>query len=508
MKHLEKNIAGFLIIVLTVPLFLLPNPKPANALLGIEDIVFDPQNFVQTTATAAFTGISSAADSISATFMTADNFKEYVLDPLAWYFAKALLDTMTASIIDWINSGFQGNPAFVNDLKGFMIDVADQAAGGYIYGGDLAFLCSPFALQIRIALARTRAKQRIQCRLSTVVKNIDTFFDRGVQLQTLEQWTFVTLDQGSNPYSAYITAKNELDARIAGATGRAAEKLRFSSGFRDVIHLKSCLTPQSEYEGIKLSDEDRGCITGTPGTVIDHQLGDTLTIGNRQLLIADEFDEIINALVGQLAKQALTGIGGLSGLSDSSRGTSYTQRILQEENPAAIAVRRTLVDTITRALQDEQRYRSLPEREFFAFANAASSLGLVVDCYNQKIGSGALSPSDLATAQTAVLQATTTVQTVILPRRLEAENRVASSTQNILLLQNLIQTASRSTAPDALQRVANEYQSLVGSHSIHNQIDILSAERTESATRDEMNAIASDAVQRLSVCQLFPQPSP
>ena len=73
--------------------------------------------------------------------------------------AKVFLRAMVRSIIQWINSGFQGAPAFVTDLRGFLVDVADEIAGEFIYQSDaLRFLCSPFQLDVRIALAGTYSR--------------------------------------------------------------------------------------------------------------------------------------------------------------------------------------------------------------------------------------------------------------------------------------------------------------------------------------------------------------
>ena len=38
-------------------------------------------------------------------------------------------DHMTRDIVAWIETGFEGSPAFVTNLNGFMNDLADAAAG-------------------------------------------------------------------------------------------------------------------------------------------------------------------------------------------------------------------------------------------------------------------------------------------------------------------------------------------------------------------------------------------
>ena len=36
---------------------------------------------------------------------------------------------ITRDIVAWIETGFEGSPAFVTNLNGFMTDLADAAAG-------------------------------------------------------------------------------------------------------------------------------------------------------------------------------------------------------------------------------------------------------------------------------------------------------------------------------------------------------------------------------------------
>ena len=51
--------------------------------------------------------------------------------------------------------------------------------------------------------------------------------------------------------------------------------------------------------------------TKTPGSVIESQLSNVLGSGLRQLELADEFDEMVGALVGQMVKNVVFGAQGL-----------------------------------------------------------------------------------------------------------------------------------------------------------------------------------------------------
>ena len=81
------------------------------------------------------------------------------LDLIVITIVKQLLQDVLDSTVDWINSGFEGNPAFVTDPEQFFTDIADGIAGEFIAGSDLNFLCSPFQSQIRLSLQRNYAER-------------------------------------------------------------------------------------------------------------------------------------------------------------------------------------------------------------------------------------------------------------------------------------------------------------------------------------------------------------
>jgi hypothetical protein len=67
-------------------------------------------------ASAIATRISAATTAFGVNSLF---IKETVADGIAWAVAKLVVREMTTSIVNWINSGFKGNPAFVTDLGGF-----------------------------------------------------------------------------------------------------------------------------------------------------------------------------------------------------------------------------------------------------------------------------------------------------------------------------------------------------------------------------------------------------
>ncbi|OGG47754.1 hypothetical protein A2761_02600 [Candidatus Kaiserbacteria bacterium RIFCSPHIGHO2_01_FULL_51_33] len=456
---------------------------------------------------------------------TALDTKENILDGILYGIEKMLLRSITQSIVDWINSGFQGNPAFVTDLEGFLLDVADKAAGAYIFGSDLAFLCSPFKLQIQISLLTSRSRERVKCRLTTVVSNIEGFLtDSNVRLTTLEQWSTLTMDPFSNPYGTYVMTQAALDARISGAGFLEKAKLDFGRGFLSFSQEKNCQVFPSQQApsantGTSVTEIGDGSsvrvcdiVTQTPGAVIEEQLNNTLGSGQRQLELADEIDEIISALMGQIAKQALTGAQGLFGLSSSGTGgrSSYTSRLgsatTVSTDQVLSSTRTALRANIQASIAIEQDYQAVQGFSLAVLSNSTRLIENVISCYNNKIQSGLLSDSDLSVANDRIIAASGTLA-ALTPTLTALKDAITRADTNIALLQQLDSVAASTNDPTTLNQVANQYAGLLSGHFIHTQADVADAQQASADIQSTTSALDPTTVQQLNECQAFP-PTP
>ncbi len=248
--------------------------------------------------------------------------KETLLDQIAFLLARTMISNILQSTVRWINSGFKGSPAFIQDIEQFLLDVADEAAGEYIRSlGEVgSFICSPFRLDIQLALAlkyqRAREGRRDEntCTLSGVVDNLERFYENQIDRKNFwDQWIRITSRPTAyTPYGQFIAAEGQLDAKLVNARGQELQLANWGNGF---LSNKIC-------EAIEGSNgKNKRCVISTPGRVIAEQLNNTLDTGRQQLVAADEINEVISALLGQIANQALIGAAGLLGLS---RGTGFT----------------------------------------------------------------------------------------------------------------------------------------------------------------------------------------
>ena len=170
---LQKFGTSFLAVVLVVTITTATTPYTraagGNATLGMQ-ITQQAElavSAVQNTLTAANTGITAVS--------TAGLLNKELLDGIGWAIAKQIMSQMTQSLVNWINSGFQGSPAFITDLNGFLLDALDTAAGEYIRSlGELVNLFVHHSdLMSRPLWQLTTSRRGAACRLDQQHRLVD-----------------------------------------------------------------------------------------------------------------------------------------------------------------------------------------------------------------------------------------------------------------------------------------------------------------------------------------------
>jgi len=221
-------------------------------------------------------------------------------DQMGWCMVNSVIEAIGDATVNWINSGFQGNPVFVTDPGQFLTDVADMQAGVFLNELSHGFLCSPLQSIVRVNLASNYNGNMYgpQCSFTAISGKLDQFMTGQQSVFSWNDWMSYTQNPYNNGYGATLSSKIELDSRIASALGVQSTLLSWGGGF------------------LSSRDPKTGAIT-SPGSVIEKQVNDRLGSGQRRLEIADEFDEITNALVSQLVRVAL------SEMTQTSSGSSY-----------------------------------------------------------------------------------------------------------------------------------------------------------------------------------------
>ncbi len=294
------------------------------------------------------------------------HLKDFILDGLATTLARMILQQMTTSVVNWINSGFHGSPSFVTDPKGFFLDVGDQVTGAFLskYGGPLTQLCSPFSYDIRVALALDRvqtSQSRYKCTLSSIINNsanaVKTATVNGKSINGFMKGDFsqggwpafitMTTQPQNNIYGAYLQADSDLQARISAKQTTINLDLTRGGGFMSFPSCKTLLTVDptdqdqvDEAEGLTAGDTRvstknnsdgtvtyETCTTETPGSVISSSLNKQLGAPVDQLNLTNQINQVISALFAQLVTTVLN--GGLHSYSNTSaaNNNSFTSYI-------------------------------------------------------------------------------------------------------------------------------------------------------------------------------------
>ena len=355
--------SGFALCFVFAVLFLVPTKK-VFALVPVGEVA--PHNVIKSTITAVKSTITAAATPISASTGLSQQTKEWGLDTVANLIAKTMLQRITVQTVNWINNGFEGNPAFITNPSGFFLDMADQTATQIFLGANspLNQLCSPFRAQVRLALVKnylTENNPQYSCTFRGIGKNFENFtkdFNQG----GWDAWFILTQENQNNPYGAYMQGQELIRTSINVQQGKYQKQLDWGRGFLSYERCRRDYVPPSigrqckkfgeikvnpggiitqdclEYENLAGNFEVNlaNCPanekeTVTPGSVINEQLGRTFGSTFAQLEAADEINEIVNALMAQMLTKVFTGIeGGIRGLSKTNPATP-NQRSLMEE---------------------------------------------------------------------------------------------------------------------------------------------------------------------------------
>lgn len=233
-------------------------------------------------------------------------FLEYVLKIFYEYMKLKLLDYLTKLVIKWVTGG--DGPQFIGNWDNFLKDAFDLAFESVIHELDADFLCSPFNLNVKIALQiGVPFAKKAECTLDKVVSNIQNFYN---DFRTGGWLAFsASLEPQNNLFGAIILTVEEGNKRALSKQFASAQEALANRGW---IGTKKCV--QSRGDGSCAQYQ----IT-TPGSVLADATARAVTnrfgyIENMQQwygLIAVIVDSYINKLIG-------AGDEGLGGAESST----------------------------------------------------------------------------------------------------------------------------------------------------------------------------------------------
>jgi len=304
----QKKIFGSIgVILILVPLLFFGQPQKAKAVVP----VFDSVNASINAKHAGLTGSLVQ--------------KEFVLDNIVWIFVKAIIKNMITSVTDWVRNGFQGNPLFVTDVKRFLRDAGIEASGvfmeEYLDPDVYDLLCEPWRFQVGIGLELYRKSRDFpECTVLDIINNVQGMRDFMADFRNggWQAWFSLFEQPSNNPYGAYAENLFAMEAKIQDSRNNAIVEAIMNQGFLGVKECISCMEYDSNSGECAICAEWE---IHSPGKWVEGQINAYTTSELRNLEIADEINELISALLGQLWNWM---IGGLSGeLSSGYTPPSY-----------------------------------------------------------------------------------------------------------------------------------------------------------------------------------------
>lgn len=276
-----------------------------------------------------------------------------ILDGLQWAVAKAAIQAITKSMVNWINSGFNGSPAFVTNLQQNLLGVSDGAANAFFaalsnHSGNT--IASPFQNAITQQLrndyySSTGRSVAGGYNLNQFSSNPAAFL-AGTNFGGtggFSAWFAAVGNNQNNPYGAAYAQQNALNSAIYSATTNQLNELNWGKGFLSWKGPCTSKAPTAiandDYAAAAASATSlsgaNNCTSNsikTPGSIIEDTLGITATSPLRQLELSNSINQIVGALASQLINQVV-GATGLSGVSQPSAGGGPSP-LAQATNPS------------------------------------------------------------------------------------------------------------------------------------------------------------------------------
>lgn len=418
--------------------------------------------------------------------------------------AKVALNQITNSVVNWINSGFNGSPAFVQNPTQFFQQTADVAAGSFIQSSALSFLCSPFQLQIKIAIAQSYAQRNANaCTLTQVTSNINNFMN-GLFSNSGGWPAFVsfTTMPTNNPYGAFLYASVGLNTATMNAVGQKQQELLQGGGFLSFQQKQNCTTTQtpppsspnkSVQEISTVGGTDyRVCdlVTTTPGHVIADALGATQNSVFTELDVAKSFDEIISALITQLITRVLqNGLSNVSGAGGYA-STFYTSDQSQAQSQSSGLLMQMQSDTAL-----AQQYASIQQGSISDIENSQNQLNSLYNCWS----SVSASSTSAGSAASNASQASSTIASLNTSIA-GYNNRITLANNAIVLLQNFESQALSAGSTSDINSITTSYNSAKSSGQIPTQTDVTNATQNRTTLQSQLSALNSQTTASLTQC--------
>lgn len=292
--------------------------------------------------------------------------KENCMDPIARSVSQQLLAKLTENTINWINTGFNGNPFYIRDFDSYITSVSDNSIKST--ASNISKSNSPFSANISAALISNYIQNNKETTpdftLDKIVGNNWQNFSNGDFKQGgWDAWLATTIVPQNNQIGSSFLASNLASKQIDKKVASNSQDLAQNDGF---LSMKKCV----EKEEVFGQEECKRYETVTPGSVISEQLKKVSLTGKEQLQNTEDpvdaalnkiftslFDNLIQKGVSSLTTNVPGGAGAFGGYGSNTLGGLAAGGISQGGGWInAGGSREIILEDLNTYLQTQQEY--------------------------------------------------------------------------------------------------------------------------------------------------------
>lgn len=319
--------------------------------------------------------LSRISGAFSTAALQALTLKEYSLDTLAWNMGKQMLQQLTGDLIKFVNSGLNGEPAFVTNYSSEYEKIRQAIVGQFISGTDLNNLCTErTSFEVKVLLLedeRVRnSSETFQCSNPEQTETANNTNKKNELTIIYDNSTNCANDD----QCAALQARVERDRKVLAAQTNVAQAINNARGMKTPQTCKTVSKP----DGSSKPECDYTQPQSLASDAVGFYLGQLPAL---QLLNMDELNEVIGGLMANLTNQALTSFTGVLGLGGNS---SYSNNVFGENGNLSYADALASEDitqyqsqnanAIKEALAAETRYTELQKEILFEIAELEDRL--------------------------------------------------------------------------------------------------------------------------------------
>jgi len=233
---------------------------------------------------------------------------------------KIVLQKITQSTVNWINSGFDGSPSFIQDPEKFFNDIAKNEIlnlGGEI--SDPALFPFTKAWMKRTATAfNNKIQDNAEYSLNKMIEDTSPgssalMFEQDFSQGGWDAWSAMTQVPANNPLGFDLMVNNEMAGRLNGTVQTVAQNtrdaLQAANGFLGDMRCSSPkdVTQQEDSRALKGEAGARKCEGGfqyvTPGAMIADKATEVLGYQNNAYLNVTDLNDAVAAIADALLAQ-------------------------------------------------------------------------------------------------------------------------------------------------------------------------------------------------------------